>query len=259
MRRDFNDLSLVISVRIDSGERLENVREIVRFIKAYTSAHIYVIEADAERKIPELGVEKQLFFTDNDPVFHRTRYTNIALRQTFTPFVGIWDADMLVDPVQLEIAMEWLRLGEKTMVLPFDARCYDVPAELKKMYLEKKDITYLHTQQDQMPFKFGRYALGGIFLIRREDYEKAGWENEHFYGWGHEDVERVKRAEILGAKTGFVKGPVYHLYHPRLINSKPATRDQDSKNRNELLKVCRMNPVALREYIAMWQESNFRV
>ena len=44
-------------------------------------------------------------------------------------------------------------------------------------------------------------------------YVQAGGENEHFYGWGPEDLERVKRMEILGYSVTRIKGDLYHLYH----------------------------------------------
>ena len=37
--------------------------------------------------------------------------------------------------------------------------------------------------------------------------------NEHFYGWGPEDAERVRRMEILGYPVGVnTEGPLYHLW-----------------------------------------------
>lgn len=252
MRKQYNDLSIVISVRIDSKERLENLKEVVRFLQMSTAIHIYIVEADVYRKVPDLSVEEQLFYMDADPVFYRTRYTNQALKRMYSPFIGIWDADVLLALRQLEEAMRLLRSGKAAAVVPYDGYCYDVPEEFRKRYLENGNIAFLQDNRRNFPLKFRCVALGGIFLVRREDYQQAGWENEHFYGWGHEDVERIKRVEILGAKLGIVEGPLYHLVHPRLANSVPFTQKQGDENRNELLKICRMDTVALKQYVASW-------
>ncbi len=48
---------------------------------------------------------------------------------------------------------------------------------------------------------FGHYfCLGGIFLINKNDYIKLNGFSNNFWGWGGEDVDFQKRAEILGVK-----------------------------------------------------------
>lgn len=48
---------------------------------------------------------------------------------------------------------------------------------------------------------------------------RTGGENEYFYGWGMEDMERVKRMEILGLPVSRVDGSLFHLFHYRNENS----------------------------------------
>lgn len=60
----------------------------------------------------------------------------------------------------------------------------------------------------------GRPSVGGAFLVNKTKYLETGGENEGFYGWGPEDVERVKRLEILELPIARTKGALY-IHHER--------------------------------------------
>ena len=77
-------------------------------------------------------------------------------------------------------------------------------------------------------------------------------ENENFYGWGPEDIERVKRWEILGYRIKRIEGSLFHLHHPRLKNSWYASNILELKNKQELINICRMNNAGLANYISSW-------
>ncbi len=99
---------------------------------------------------------------------------------------------------------------------------------------------------------YGCNAVGGAFLVHREMYLNCGGENEHFYGWGPEDSERVKRMEILEYIPYRTEGPLYHLYHPRGKNSFFFDEQKELSNRKELLKICSMDKATLLTYIQSW-------
>lgn len=67
-----------------------------------------------------------------------------------------------------------------------------------------------------------RPSVGGAFLVNRKVYLKAGGENEHFYGWGPEDTERV-----YGINSGFDCGV------------------RDKQNLQALIDTCRMTKAEL--------------
>ena len=93
------------------------------------------------------------------------------------------------------------------------------------------------------------YSVGGAFLVSRKVHLQSGGENEHFYGWGPEDAERVKRMEILGLPVYRASGPLFHLYHPRKENSWYGSADIELENRQEFLNVCSMTRSDLQKYI----------
>ena len=94
-----------------------------------------------------------------------------------------------------------------------------------------------------------RPSVGGAFLVNRVAYLRAGGENEAFYGWGPEDAERVKRLEILELPIARVKGPLYHLDHPRGINSGFDMGERDKRNLEALLATCRRSKAEMLRWL----------
>jgi hypothetical protein len=99
----------------------------------------------------------------------------------------------------------------------------------------------------------GYHSVGGAFLVDIERYRIRGWENENFIGWGPEDSERYARLEILGKKPLKVDAELYHLHHPRGINSGSIEPMLAFSTKKEYAKVCSMSPDQLREYVSQWE------
>lgn len=97
------------------------------------------------------------------------------------------------------------------------------------------------------------YSLGGAFLVNRDEYLKAGGENENFYGWGPEDYERFYRMEILNKEIVRIEGPLYHLFHTRGINSTYANKKMAIQCKEELCRICSMTTLELNNYIKTWR------
>lgn len=100
---------------------------------------------------------------------------------------------------------------------------------------------------------FGFISVGGAFLVNVELYRVCGWENEHFPGWGPEDFEREHRLDILGHKPSRVRGKIYHLSHPRGINSSNNSYNLLYTVKKEYCKVCSMLKPELLNYIHTWE------
>lgn len=89
-------------------------------------------------------------------------------------------------------------------------------------------------------------------FVDYETYITAGLENEYITSWGPDDVDRVKRMEILGYPCKFEDGELYHLYHTRAINSLFANIETQNRLYLEYLKICSMNKNNLINYISTW-------
>jgi len=249
-----NDLTILIPIRIDSESRLENVLCILQFLNSWVECPILVLEADATEKVdvPE-GVTK-IFIEDHNPVFYRTRYINQMIRKTDAPYLAVWDADVLLNPLQLLLGVEMLRKNEADMVFPYDGNFYAVPQYIKEVFLQHKDrLEVLEQSIGRMRLMHNFPSVGGGFLVKKKTYIEVGMENENFFGWGLEDAERIKRWEILGCRIKRTNGVMFHLPHHRGTNSWFADPETEISLRKEFLRICSMDQAALKNEVNLWK------
>lgn len=248
-----NDLTFLIPIRIGSKSRMENIQCILHFLRWQVECNIIVLEADTTEKLNVSKGVTKIFIQDHNPVFHRTRYINQMIRKTDTPFVAVWDADVLLNPRQLFSGLEMLRKGDADMVFPFDGNFYSVPQFIKEIFLQHQDrFEILEQSIDRMKLMHYFPSVGGGFLVNKRAYIEAGMENENFSGWGPEDTERIKRWEILGYRIKRTSGVMFHLPHDRKENSWFADQKTEINLRKEYLRICKMDQVALKVEVLTW-------
>jgi len=250
-RINFKDVTFIIPIRVDSEDRTTNLRLIIEYINEYFITKILVLEADVKERFFNTSIKK-IFKYDSNPIYHRTKYLNEMINQTNSPYIAVWDTDVLIESIQIQRAIEILRKKQATMVLPYDGRFFNVPKILKTLYIKTMDLSILKENIEIMHLAYGRFSVGGAFLVDRKDYLAAGKENENIIGWGPEDFERVKRFEILGYKVINIEGPLYHLHHPRGKNSWFASKDLELNNKKEYLTICKQNKNQLAKSIQKW-------
>jgi len=246
-----SELTIVIPVRIDYIERKENLDAVLYSLLKTTNAFIVILEADTVQRYfckEKNERTEYIFIQDNNPIFHRTRYLNKLLNLSKTNIVGIWDTDVILDAVQIKEATYAVKNGI-TLCYPYDGRFLFLNTEQSND--ARNDVASFFNNESVNTIKsliMKRSSVGGAFVVNKERYLKAGGENENFYGWGPEDAERLKRMEI-----GYIQGPLFHLYHPRGINSTFGRDERDKRNIQELIKVCRMTTNQLKEYTNTWE------
>lgn len=250
MKTDIRDMTFIVPVRFDSVDRLENLLLSVQSLLRNFDTHIMVLEAASYTNgIIQKILGKKIaysFLEDRDSVFYKTKYLNIMTRRASTPFIGIWDADVIIPKDQIMDATEKLRQGFD-IVYPYDGHFYDTSFVLREQYIQNKSIRYLLRNKDKMGLIYGDKMIGGAVFVNREAFIKAGMMSEKFYGWGPEDFELYERLKILGLKIHRSEGPLFHLTHSRGSNSGFRSMEQNKNtnkermntilsSRNELLK-----------------------
>jgi predicted glycosyltransferase involved in capsule biosynthesis len=224
MKTDLTDVTFLILIRQDSIERLENILSVTESFLRYFNTNIYVLEADQHCN----GILKRLlnkriryqFVEDEDPVLYKTKYFNRMILETNSPFVAIWDVDIVVDKNNLEEALRLLRGKEADVVYPYNGKCLDVPPILRILYFKKKNIHLLYRHKDKMDLLHDQLLVGGAVIINRDKFIYAGMENEKHYGWGNDDFDRYYRFLALGYKVHRIDTCLFHLFHSRKNNSK---------------------------------------
>ncbi len=221
---DFRDLTFLVPVRLDSIIRLENLLVSIDSISKTFDTNIYVLESSSYKN----GILEQIlpsnveyvFVEDKDPIFYRTYYLNYMARIVHTDYLAIWDADVIIDDRQQIEAVDALRNCHYDVAFPYDGHFYDTSEIIREVYLTTKDVAVLFDNIGKMSLPYGHHTNGGAIFLNRESYVNAGMENENFYGWTPEDVERFVRWKNLGYKIFRSEGPLFHLTHPRDINGR---------------------------------------
>lgn len=240
-------ISIVIPLRIDSVDREANLRCVLKYLLQFPYVHIELLEADKERRFffNSHNRIQYTFVHDEENVFYRTHYLNILLRRALFPIVGIWDADVIIPETQLLTAVRYIMEG--------NIMCFPYNGEFR--YLDNKSSERLREnietlQKNDGKLLMGKPSVGGAFLVNRDEYLKVGGENEGFYGWGPEDVERVKRLEILGMPIARTNGPLYHLFHERKPDIGIDNQKKTSHNQKMLFNTCAMDKSKLKRMIS---------
>lgn len=255
-RTDLADVTFIIPVRIESIERLENLHAVTDYLLAHFSTRILILEAASRNTgflqkclSPEVEV---FYIKDENPVFHRTRYLNILTNKVTTPYIAVWDSDVLVRREQIMWALKLLKQNAVDFIFPYDGMFLDTGRENRNDFLCSGNLPMLEGQINAMFPLYGYHASGGGFIANSNAYREAGMENENFSGWGPEDGERVKRWEILEYRSSRVKGPMFHLSHPRGINSGMITDEAHKDGIKEYLRICRMSKAELQTEVCLW-------
>ncbi len=257
---DYNEVrpvTFVIPVRIDSAERENNLDTLLTFLSAKKNAQILILEADKKQcyhlKVAYPNVNYK-FVEDTDPIFHRTKYLNDLLRAAKTRIVGVWDTDVIISEDQMDKAIEEIWIEKAVMSFPYDGTFYMLSSNDSALFRTSSELSFLSSCIDRVNMCV-KNSVGGAFFVSKEVYLNAGGENEHFYGWGAEDLERVRRMEILGLPVFRSGGPLFHLYHPRISNSWYGSQKLEIQSRTEFLKICSLTRDELLQYIQTFIKS----
>jgi predicted glycosyltransferase involved in capsule biosynthesis len=224
IKHDFNDITFLIPIRLDSIYRLENLLLSIDFLQKYFETNIKVLEAyKYKNRILEGLLPRNVeyvFIKDRDPVFHRTKYQNLLLKDVETPYISIWEADIIAQPELMIDAITQLRENKAEAAFPYNGTVMNVSPILRAYYAKNRDMDFLQRNKDKMDILYDRTDLvGGAILLNKEAYIKAGKDNEKFYGWGNEDFERMHRWKVLEYCIFRADGHLYHLCHSRGHNS----------------------------------------
>lgn len=240
---DLSDLTILITVQVDSMERLENLLATCQFLTDHFQTNVWVEEyAPYCNGLLEELLDKNIrytFIADDDPIFYRTKYLNMMSRSVNTKYISVWDADVVFPIKQIIRAIELLRCAKADFVYPYDRQFLDTSPILRKLFLQERKVEILEKTATKMKPMYLPSPIGGAFLARHKCYLNAGLENENFYGWGMEDNERFYRWKDCGYSIDFIPGPLFHLSHGRGINSRYHNPDQVFSKNKEFAKVWR--------------------
>jgi predicted glycosyltransferase involved in capsule biosynthesis len=238
---DLTDFTFLFPIRIDSRYRKENTDASVKYILEHFKTNIIILEGDISRKYYLNHRHKDIsyeFLKDKSKFFHKTRYINRLIEIAKTPFIVVWDADVIVPGEQVLNSIEAIRSGKTVFSIPYDGRVYKCDELLSNVFKRTLRIEILEKLMSALPLMYGYHSPGGAFITDKEKYIRIGGENLNFKSWGPEDMERIKRFEVLNIPVHRSGGPMFHLWHHQRQNSWYANSDEEIWNRRELIRTC---------------------
>jgi hypothetical protein len=176
------------------------------------------------------------FVEDKDPILHKTKYFNSMIPSINTNIIGIWDTDVVIDKKAIEEAITQLRNNTADMSFPYNGKCFDTSEIIRTLYLKKKDIRTLYRNINKMDLLYEHLLVGGGVFVNKEKYIYAGMENKAHYGWGDDDFDRYYRFARLELRIHRVNTCLFHLSHPRHINSRYSSNIQSGVSSIERFK-----------------------
>ena len=243
MKTDLTDLTFLFPLKPDSIIRIENLLATTGYILRNFDTNVFVLEVSSYNngllsKVLNRRISYS-FIEDKDPIFHRTKYRNLMTREVETPFLALWDVDVIVDKQLIIDAMEKLRNKKADIAFPYNGMFYDTSEIIRALFIRKNRIQILHKNKEYMSLIYKDEHTGGAFIASTEKYRQMGMENEKFYGWGDEDYERYSRWKNLEFKIYRAPGCMYHLSHPRDRNGHYNSQRQMEIAKSEYFKTQR--------------------
>lgn len=250
---DLSNTTFIIPIKVDSPERRENLFFNLTYLLHHFKTKIIVIEESDKSTLRwELfgwGNVKYIHVKNYFSFTHKTKLFNLGMRVADTQVVALHDVDVFMKPEQYREAASICSAGLALMVFPFDGNFYNIPREwIYKIAESNMDCSMLENQVFE---SMGIESPGGSVFINRLAYLEIGGDNENFRSWGWEDNERVVRCKNLGLAVTRIQNPIYHIDHPRGVNSLPHNRFYEW-NKAEHDKIACMPKDTIQRYIATW-------
>lgn len=259
---NLKDCTLVVPVRFDSNDRVNNVKLMIKYINTYFDTNIFICEHDTVSIFEENFKEVNLlnvshyFIQSDDELFYKTKCINDTVKNIKTPYFSIYDADILLKPEQIIETINLLRTNVFETVYPYDGTFLNVPKYFyNNIYnncdLRVIDISVCSKGLGMPELTPDRQSFGGCVFFNTESFKRYGMANEYIISYGPEDCEIAFRFRLL-SKFSRVNGPLYHMDHIRKLNSNEDHK-MVSNNHAEFRKVLNMTKDELLAYVQTWK------
>ncbi len=259
-------MSILLSIRIDSPERLRNLHLVLDYYETFfVDYDVVIVEQDLERRVPARATKAanvHYHFIRSGDVHWKTRNFNYAARMAAGEWLLMADCDVFMHPAAMALAYRRVIDGEN-FVQPFNGVLVEIdeafidgelhfPGVIDELAFfpptyQQHGNRYSHRHMRPIYGNHQYLATGGGTLCRRRAFNEIGGWNENFVSYGFEDMEFAERVAKLDAGLARVsRFNAYHLAHPRLSDS--VYNEYYRSNEAEYLRVQAMDPEALRDY-----------
>lgn len=246
---DLSDVTFNIPFKLDTPERLRNIRLIIKYITTHFKTNVLIYENDIDQKFTDKGNFQYRFIPRGDYIMHRTYLLNRMARESKTHIIVNYDTDVLFPIAQYVQSVKVIRENRYDMVFPYDGRFIDILEPNISIIQNTLSVEALTPNSGKL---IHPKSVGGAIFWNKEKFFEGGMENERFISWGWEDDERMHRFGTLGFRISRVEGALYHMYHPRSQNSANTQHKAYYDNEAEYYRIRSLPKEALKQQIATW-------
>ncbi len=253
---DLKSIDIIVPLRIDNPDRLENLIIQKRFFDNTTiNCNIIYVEQDTEQKFPGSHFIK----SEKEELFNKCLCYNTGLELVKTEYVCCLDSDLIFNPENL---LKSIGVGD--ICIGYNKTSLYLNYEAKKIISNKPELETLHqiirhattgVLDSSNNFKITNFyivplsnAVGGCLVCNTDILRKIKGFNTKFRGWGYEDNEIVVRAHKLGYNVVSLKDAnavVFHLPHTQSIIT---VKEAEIQNTIEMRKIDNMSVDEIIEY-----------
>ena len=208
---DFSKIECIIPFKLSTADRYENLCTVLKYFKLYfKDIKITIVEQDLFNKVRLNNV----LFIKSDKPFNKGWILNCAAKKSDKDYLLFWDADMIVKPKFVEIAIA--SFIEFDAIKPYNEKeVFDVMPAQTALFKKTINFECLNNLKVRTGCPYG----GGIFGIKKEKMFEIGGYFEDFSAWGCEDTAISIKIERFLKHTN-TSNPGYHLFHTRNIFDK---------------------------------------
>ena len=223
---DFKDIALVRFVRIDTPERLKNLELTTEFYRRNCiNVQFIFVEDDDHPKSFHLAKENDITCLTNntDSKWRKSAGYNRAATLTGRPYLCFLDVDCMVHPQHILTAAA-ANKGKTAGVIPHNGNSFDIDPNTLGEFQQSYDYNLLKSNLNSI--QTNDSCKGGAVVFSREAFFMINGFNPNFRGWGWEDLEILRRSNMLGYQPGGIDDPeaiIWHIQHP-------ANREEDGHN-----------------------------
>ena len=270
---DFKDISILIHIRIDVNDRLDNLDIVMGYYHANCNNVEFVIVNDdikPDKRLKQLhkkyGKTSKFLFQHNEGEYHRTRAFNQASKNTDRPFLIAGDTDVIVHPKHIIECVNVMKDNDRLGgFYPYNGLFLWAKGEHKQTIKETNSIDFLDdlvpVRENLVPNYENNDVLvahtksrGGCNLFNHRIWDIINGYNPNFIGWGAEDDEIYHRMHVMGYmfKRYSVDGAIaWHLPHHNTVRDKEPYYSRNISLRDHVTTI--KTKQQMKEYVSKWR------
>jgi len=235
-----------------------NVETIVRYIHKHFNTEIIIIESGKKSQIRNsfLPPSVEYYFIQNSNNSYQTaNFINYLGKSSKTPYLAIYDSDMIFSPEQIIESVMALRSNKYSISYPFSGNVKTIDEWLKLIFIKTLDNETLENFEEYCHLKLTRSAAGCVFF-NQQIFLKVGGENKKIWQSGVRAIERLQRCKILGYSIHRANGSAFSFPS---INLELATEEKFSSSMEEFLKICSLSKIELDNQVQKWETNSSNI